>query len=159
METYEFLGTKVVSFNSNTTTAIIDSQTNHVAPILNRSSYAFSISSVEIYARITGFLESPLSFAKKTDTILEKWFKDRELIKNYANIAIDFSINNVDFLTTFIVGSSHPYNFTIEKEIRLGVNENLSIKLRNTGNGLLLNQDVINIALPYKIVIMGSNTP
>lgn len=157
MEIYKFTGTKLITFNSSIASETVDNTTPDTLPVLARSSKFFEIKNIGVYTDIKYMLESPLSFAKSTDTELEKWDRDRELIKNFQNIRIEFSINNAILFTTFVTGSQVPYDFYLNKSVHLNELQSLNVSLKNTGHGLLTGTDKIMLHFPYELTLMGEN--
>ena len=159
MELYKFTGNKTVSFNSSITTGVIDDNVSNVGATLQgltRYSYDFRIKMFNIYAKINSFLESPLSFAESNDTDLAKWHKDRELIKRFSTLGLNFSLNNSNLIfSTFVTGSSHAYDFTLFKEMPLGEGQSITVSLENKGHGLLTGSDTITVNCPYELTIRG----
>ena len=157
MELYKFSGTKAIELNDITTSATINTAVSETIPTLSRSSKTFTILNVEVYVDVKYLLEAPLSFANKDDTDLQKWDRDRELIKSFSNIGLRFSLGNLPIFRSFVTGSSISYDFRLNRNIRLSDSQTLSVALVNTGHGLLQSTDKIVISFPYEATIMGVN--
>ena len=155
MQLYKFSGTKIVAFDSNISSSNVDSSVPATLAELNNSSFTFEFVDIRVYVDLKSFPEAPLSFSDSSDTDLQKWDRDRELVKNFYSIGLDFKVDNTIIFRTNIMPSQVPYDFSISKNIALNTNQNLKIDLINNGYGLLFGTDIINISLTYQLTYMG----
>lgn len=58
-------------------------------------------------------------------------------------------------MTSYAVGSQMPYYYSIYRELPLNDNQQISISLENKGWGLLTNDDIITVTMPYEYILVG----
>ena len=115
----------------------------------------FELTGVRVYVDLKSFPEAPLSFSDRNDTDLQRWDRDRELVKGFYSIGLDFKVDNITIFRTNIMPSQIPDDFMLDKKIRLEPFQTLRLELINNGYGLLFGTDIINVSLGYESTYMG----
>lgn len=68
----------------------------------------FELTGVRVYVDLKSFPEAPLSFSSKDDTDLQKWDRDRELVKSFYSMGLEFKIDNTIIFKENIMPSQVP---------------------------------------------------
>lgn len=155
MNYYKFVGTKTITFDHNTTSKNIDTSIPEILPTLTTYSSQFRILDFRVYCQIQSLIQSSLTYSRIEETRLQQQEKERELIAKNEHIEINYELDGNLILSSHALGSLMPYNYLISQDLPLSPSQSLRIYLRDKGYGLLTVGDLVSVAMPYELILIG----
>lgn len=64
---YEFVGTKIVSLNKDTTTDTVSTSISNTLPSLTNSQGRFKIQKFDVFVNVRNLLQAPLTYSRTKD--------------------------------------------------------------------------------------------